>query len=458
MSIRTLFFAAISFFLFASCNLLQSKSEIEDYKFGLKFASPVQLRAIPYAALPLSGQKLPASVNLSDKMPPPGNQGNQNSCVGWSVAYALKSYQEKVEMNETLVFSPSFIYNQLNNGQDGGILITDAMNLISQKGAALMSDMPYNEKDFTTKPSKEILEKADKYKIDVWNQVNVLDIKEVKAHVNAGYPVIIGVTVDEGFITEGKKKKADYIWKAVVGKKLGPHAMVVVGYDDSKNAVKVMNSWSQQWGDNGFGWIDYDFFPSVVREGYVAKDGLNSGADDSQVLRIEDKKPVKNEPKSDTIAENTVIQDSRPKEIQGIKFDNIRVLHNQNDPKGIDGLGMTITGHADIPAGYGKNFQIAIYINNDGGTSPILSLIPDRYGDPSGNAATATELFSIPPAGLLNYHFSVFMPYAALDIPVGYYVGGRYQNVTTNMWARPFLYIDNYAVGEGEQHKFFVTR
>lgn len=453
-----MFFAGISFFLFTSCNLFQSKSEVEDYKFGLKFASIVQLRAIPFAALPLSGQKLPAAVNLSDKMPPPGNQGNQNSCVGWSVAYALKSYQEKVEVNETLLFSPSFIYNQLNNGQDGGILITDAMNLVSQKGAALLSDMPYNDKDFTSRPSKEILEKADKYKIDVWNQVNVLDIKEVKAHVNAGYPVIIGVTVDEGFITEGKKKKADYIWKTVEGKKLGPHAMIVVGYDDNKNAVKVMNSWSQEWGDNGFGWIDYNFFTSVVREGYVAKDALNSGADDSPVLRIDDKKPVTDLPKNDTITSNVVIEDSKPKEIQGIKFDNIRVLHNQNDPKGIDGIGMTISGRVDIPPGYGKNFQIAMYINNDAGTSPIVSLIPDRYGDPSGNAASATELFSMPPAGISNYRFNVFMPYAALDIPVGYYSNGRYQNITTNMWARPFLYIDNYAVGEGEQHKFFVTR
>ncbi|MCL2102000.1 MAG: hypothetical protein FWH22_09850, partial [Fibromonadales bacterium] len=38
------------------------------------------------------------------------------------------------------------------------------------------------------------------------------------------------------------------------------HAMVLVGYDDSKNAFRVLNSWGTSWGDRGSIWIDYDFF------------------------------------------------------------------------------------------------------------------------------------------------------------------------------------------------------
>ena len=59
---------------------------------GLKPATPEQLRGVPLAATPFSGTDLPEKVDLSPHMPPPGDQGNQNSCVGWATAYALKSY------------------------------------------------------------------------------------------------------------------------------------------------------------------------------------------------------------------------------------------------------------------------------------------------------------------------------------------------------------------------------
>ncbi len=39
--------------------------------------------------------------------------------------------------------------------------------------------------------------------------------------------------------------------------------MVVIGYNDTKNAFKVMNSWGTKWGDNGFAWIDYANFPTL---------------------------------------------------------------------------------------------------------------------------------------------------------------------------------------------------
>jgi hypothetical protein len=38
------------------------------------------------------------------------------------------------------------------------------------------------------------------------------------------------------------------------------HAMVLVGYNDSKNAFRVRNSWGSSWGDNGSIWVDYQFF------------------------------------------------------------------------------------------------------------------------------------------------------------------------------------------------------
>ncbi|MGE3727172.1 MAG: C1 family peptidase [Candidatus Sericytochromatia bacterium] len=249
---------------------------------GLQLASPEQLRAIPLASMPYSGVDLPSKVDLSENMPPPGDQGGQNSCVGWATAYVLKSYQERVEHNHILakpdgspqwqkVFSPAFVYNLLNNSRDGGITYIDALNLLSSQGVVPWSDMPYNPDDFRSKPAPALLQKARAWRIDYWRQVNVLDPKELKAHLNAGYPVMLGAVIDQGFY----RARKGHVWKKREGKSLGGHALVLVGYDDAKRSFKVINSWGPRWADGGYGQIDYAWFARVVREGFVAKDAIN---------------------------------------------------------------------------------------------------------------------------------------------------------------------------------------
>jgi C1A family cysteine protease len=35
------------------------------------------------------------------------------------------------------------------------------------------------------------------------------------------------------------------------------HAIVLIGWDDSKSAWLIKNSWGTKWGENGFGWVEY---------------------------------------------------------------------------------------------------------------------------------------------------------------------------------------------------------
>jgi hypothetical protein len=65
--------------------------------------------------------------------------------VGWATAYALKRYQEAIEIGWPLntradIFSPAFVYNQINRGQDQGSLISDALNLIVRDGGSDVGD------------------------------------------------------------------------------------------------------------------------------------------------------------------------------------------------------------------------------------------------------------------------------------------------------------------------------
>jgi hypothetical protein len=378
-------------------------------------------------------------------MPPAGNQGNQNSCVGWAVAYGGKSYQEKIEENNSFmngpalntqaVFSPAFIYNQINNGVDGGSLFTDALNVVSQQGAVKWAEMPYTDQDFRRRPNQQQTEKAKKYRIDFWRRVNIADVKEVKAQVNAGYPVVIGAMIDQGFQSGGKITAGkDYIWNSASGQELGGHAMVVVGYSDAKAAFKILNSWGIEWGNQGYCWISYSFFPNVVREGYVMKDAVNT-ADNTKP----NPDPVVVNPTSDLKA----------------NFQITNVQHNIQDAQ--LGLIMRFNGMVDLPQGIGKLVQIVIrfYFNDgrNGKGMPVRSL-SQYFMMPDGTAVCGTPKA---PVQTGNLPWFASMPYLYLDVPKGGYVYGQYQTRTTYLLAEPTLYIDGFAVKTGQLIPFYVN-
>ncbi len=440
---RTHFFAILFLgFISLQCNNNRSGGQ-QDHLTGLIFASKDELAGIPLASSPYGAGELPSSKDLSADLPPVGNQGRQNSCVGWAAAYALKSFQEKIETRSDMRFSPAFIYNQINNGQDGGSRFIDALNLLSQQGAAKLDDMPYNESDFRTQPTQTAKENAKPFRIDYWRQVNVMDIKEVKAQLNAGYPVVIGAALDQGFKAGRSNDGAEYIWKAVAGNTLGGHAMLVVGYDDSRNAFKVMNSWGTNWGNNGFCWIDYSFFPRAVKEGYVAKDAVTPVTQTTTTTTT-------------TTDPNIVIPNYNPTEFKKVRFENIQVTHNQTHAT--YGNCMRITGVADIPKGTGKTFQISTHFYYSNTTTQIGSLQSPLFADVNGYAAAGTILYKIPEEGLNNWAFEIYMPYTAFNTPVGSYVNGQYQTARTALYAIPTLFIDNFGYAKGDAISFYVDK
>ena len=89
----------------------------------------------------------------------------------------------------------------------------DALNILSQQGTSLWTDMPYDENDYLKKPSDMVKEKAKPYRILQWRRINVQDSREVKMHVNRKFPVIFGAKIDENF-KAGKKGGStnEFIW------------------------------------------------------------------------------------------------------------------------------------------------------------------------------------------------------------------------------------------------------
>jgi hypothetical protein len=43
--------------------------------------------------------------------------------------------------------------------------------------------------------------------------------------------------------------------------------MCIVGYDDDRRAFRIVNSWGEHWGEDGFMWLAYDLFPELNTSG-----------------------------------------------------------------------------------------------------------------------------------------------------------------------------------------------
>lgn len=427
------------------CKSFKKKTNPNNVQLGMLIETPEKLAGIPLASTPAGGSELPASVDLSDKLPPVGNQGMQQSCVAWAIAYALKSYQEKLESGQQYKFSPSFIYNQINNGLNAPTYVTDALNVLSQQGVCPYDEMPYNQNDWVTKPSQQAMSDAKKFRIDYWRKINHTDIKEVKAHLAAGYPVVIGVTVSEEFIHNGKD-----IWKDP-GTPAGGHCMLLVGYDDTKNAFKVMNSWGPEWGDNGFGWIDYGLFtnPQVIMYGFVTKDATtqqtdnttnnnnNNNTTNTNPSQITDKEQERiNEPKNN------------PTQYEDLDFKATNVQHNLTlpDEPNLRYI-MKIDGKLDIPANYGRKFQVTVHIYDAATNKQVGSLMYPRFADVNYYAAAYTQVYDI---GQDGWHGTwwVQIPYDAINVGQG----------QTNLYAIPTLFVDNFGVAFGDRINFYITK
>lgn len=453
--------------------LASGQTEIP-FKTGLKLATPEQLRGVPLAFTPFAGTELPPRVDLSKDMPPPGFQGDLSSCVGWAMAYGLKSYQEKLEqrrpyfkgsnLDPNTVFSPSFIYNQANNGRDAGVYYPDAFNVLSQVGAATWADMPYDGRDYQSQPSPEVKARARRYRIDFWRQVNAQDTKEIKAHLNAGFPVLIGAAVDEAFakLPAGKK------WSSM-GRAVGGHAMIVVGYDDGKQGFRVMNSWGRDWCDGGYCWVDYDFFRKAVNEAYVVKDALDGPPPPEP-------KPEPNEPVNppNVVRPAPTPPTPRPPTPWPPRPEPTRrepvlaitnVLHNTYMPGRQDlGYLMRFDGTVDVPGGLGTADQVVVFFfYNRGDGTPGLPVASAAfpYADVNGFAASGTQVYQLPPQGVQTT-WMCWIPYGALSVPVGQWLttwqGNVYQPRDTPLLAQAVLFVDGFGVARSPYIPFFVRK
>ncbi|MEZ4758040.1 MAG: C1 family peptidase [Flavobacteriales bacterium] len=237
------------------------------------------------------GYRLPAAVDLSARLPPPGDQGRQNSCIAWAVAYGIGSYH-RAQVSGLLptdstgamvpqrVLSPAFPFDLTKSIFDTtdtrclGSYFSKVFSILMEKGCCTWDEMPYDPSPmgcFNDLPEKA-LHAAHNNIMAPPLRISPYELDQVRYHLAEGRPVAFAMGIDTAFKNAGKRaaKGAPFRWDPDCAQPMpGSHAMLAVGYSDTDSTFLVMNSWGRQWGEGGFWRMTYSQFDCHVTEAYI---------------------------------------------------------------------------------------------------------------------------------------------------------------------------------------------
>lgn len=185
------------------------------------------------------------------------NQDGSSSCTGQATAYYCEALNQ-IENGKDEVYSPRFIYSQVNAGYGSGAYIWRAMSIPLKPGVASEESVPggSNTEDIMTdksaNDSAKIEAKTDKYAVIPRTSIDQLAqiIQDYHGFVT-GFNGHDGMFSPNGTVVDWSKSD----WG---------HAVYVCGYEvrGGKKYLKFKNSWGSQWGTDGYGYFPEEFVSS----------------------------------------------------------------------------------------------------------------------------------------------------------------------------------------------------
>lgn len=215
------------------------------------------------------------------------NQGGLGSCT----ENAAPSACEYLALIDGIIMDLSRLFglyecHQIEgfSGYDGAFL-RDVMSVGHKLGIPNETTWPYDESKVDTKPSQEAYAEALKQKIGRYESIPLaptnisISIYNMKSALAQGLPIVIAFHLQSWFYNLiGPLTDHRAIWLQGAFDQVGNHAVMIVGYDDAIGGGSwiIQNSWGAEWGDGGFGALNYSCTPQIY-EAWVIRDFMDCG-------------------------------------------------------------------------------------------------------------------------------------------------------------------------------------
>jgi C1A family cysteine protease len=223
---------------------------------------------------------LPAAVDLTPWCSPVEDQGPIGACTAHAAVALVEYFQtrtEKKHIDSSRLFVYKVSRNLLNWQGDTGAYLRTAMEALVLFGVPPERYMPYVPENFDSEPSAfcyafgQSFQTASYYRLDPLGTPAVKLLQDIKTSLAAGYPLMFGFTVYDS-AGEADENQGRVPFPSPQDRVVGGHAVAAVGYDDgivicnsepgslpTRGAIRIRNSWGTAWGEEGYGWLPYDF-------------------------------------------------------------------------------------------------------------------------------------------------------------------------------------------------------
>lgn len=191
--------------------------------------------------------------NGFDWMSPVRNQGSCGSCWAFAAIGAVEGQINIVrkQANYDVDLSEQHLVSDccLKCGSCAGGWPDYALAYVRDTGVPDEKCFPYTGKNGACMPCDD----WDSYRITEYMYV-ANNADAFKAAITRG-PIVVVLKVPEDWfwyesgVYEPTDVKGKFGW--------ANHAVVLTGWDNTKDAWRVKNSWGSRWGEHGYGWVKY---------------------------------------------------------------------------------------------------------------------------------------------------------------------------------------------------------
>ena len=191
------------------------------------------------------------------------DQGEIGSCTANAATSAVEFLYRKAgatqpELSRLFLYFATRVWVAKDSPQeDNGATIRDTMRALAKYGTSIESLWPYDLGAFAKAPNAAA--KGDAVTHQILHYYRVPNLSSLKLCLSQGYPVSGGFVIPESAMGDETYGTGVVKYPEPTEEFVGGHAVLFVGYDDTKKLITFQNSWGTGWGDKGFGYLPYDF-------------------------------------------------------------------------------------------------------------------------------------------------------------------------------------------------------